>query len=126
MISVDMIFLGSGSVLVYAFDAAFQRVPHGWRYMVCLGAIPSIPVSVFLFRCPESPRQLMYHNKRERCVRVVRQIYPNTTEEQIADKVLSIEHGVSRAKAIEGEMTVAKSLRKLLFILANLRAAIAA
>lgn len=51
MISVDMIFLGTGSVLAYAFDAAFYKVNHGWRYMVGLGALPSILLGVFLFLC---------------------------------------------------------------------------
>ncbi|KAJ4296407.1 hypothetical protein N0V90_006452 [Kalmusia sp. IMI 367209] len=126
MISVDMIFLGTGSVLAYAFDAAFQRVPHGWRYMVGLGAIPSILLGVFLFWCPESPRQLMYHNKQEQCTRVIRQIYPNASEEQVAGKLLSIEHGVSQAKALEQEMTIGKSLNRLFFVPANLRALIVA
>jgi SP family myo-inositol transporter-like MFS transporter 13 len=94
--------------------------------MVGLGAVPSILLGVFLFWCPESPRQLMYHNKREQCVKVVRQIYPNATEAQVADKVFSIQYGVSRAKAIDEEMTVSKSLKNLFFIPANLRALIAA
>jgi SP family myo-inositol transporter-like MFS transporter 13 len=38
MISVDMIFIGTRSVLAYAFNSAFQHVPHGWTYMVSLGA----------------------------------------------------------------------------------------
>ncbi|KAJ3952578.1 hypothetical protein N0V92_010976 [Colletotrichum tropicale] len=65
MISVDMIFLGSGSVLAYAFDAAFYKTPHGWRYMIAIGGIPSIVLGILLFWCPESPRQLMFHGKRE-------------------------------------------------------------
>lgn len=57
MISVDMIFLGTGSVLAYAFDAAFYKVNHGWRYMVGLGALPSILLGIFLFlcMCPSPP-----------------------------------------------------------------------
>ncbi|KYG41006.1 hypothetical protein M433DRAFT_76792, partial [Acidomyces richmondensis BFW] len=51
MISVDMIFLGTGSVLAYALDAAFYRVENSWRYMVALGAIPSTLLGVFLFFC---------------------------------------------------------------------------
>jgi hypothetical protein len=51
MISIDMIFLGTGSVLAYAFDAAFEHVNQGWRYMIGLGAIPSILLGVFLFLC---------------------------------------------------------------------------
>ena len=126
MISVDMIFLGTGSVLAYAMDAAFEHVAHGWRYMVGLGAVPSILLGVFLFWCPESPRQLIYHNRREESVRVVRQIYPNATEQQIADKVLSIEQGVTRAKALEEEVTLNKALKALFTIPANFRALVAA
>ncbi|KAI8209224.1 Myo-inositol transporter 1 [Colletotrichum sp. SAR 10_76] len=94
MISVDMIFLGSGSVLAYAFDAAFYKTPHGWRYMIAIGGIPSIVLGILLFWCPESPRQLMFHGKREECVRVLRRIYPNGTEDEIADKITSIERGM--------------------------------
>lgn len=126
MISVDMICLGTGSVLAYAVDAIFAHVAHGWRYMVGLGAVPSITLGIFLFWCPESPRQLMYHNKREECIRVVRKIYANATEEQIANKVATIEHGVSQSKAFDEEQSVRKSLRELFFVPANLRAATAA
>lgn len=126
MISVDMICLGTGSVLAYAVDAIFAHVAHGWRYMVGLGAVPSIVLGIFLFWCPESPRQLMYHNKREECVRVVRKIYSNATEEQIANKVATIEYGVSQSKALDEEQSVRKSLQQLFCVPANLRAGIAA
>ena len=51
MISIDMIFLGTGSVLAYAFDAAFEHVNQGWRYMIGIGAVPSILLGAFLFLC---------------------------------------------------------------------------
>ncbi|KAL1623703.1 hypothetical protein SLS56_008152 [Neofusicoccum ribis] len=126
MISVDMIFLGSGSVLAYAFDAAFEHVAHGWRYMIAIGALPSILLGVLLFWCPESPRQLLFHNRREECGRVLRKIYPQATEEQLADKVRSIELGVSEAKALNEEISLLAALRMLFTIPANLRALIAA
>ncbi|KAH6878534.1 hypothetical protein BKA58DRAFT_308226 [Alternaria rosae] len=56
MVSVDMIFIGTGSVLAYAFDSAFQHVPYGWRYVVSLGAWPCILLGLFLFMCSISPR----------------------------------------------------------------------
>ncbi|KAF4832822.1 Myo-inositol transporter 1 [Colletotrichum tropicale] len=126
MISVDMIFLGSGSVLAYAFDAAFYKTPHGWRYMIAIGGIPSIVLGILLFWCPESPRQLMFHGKREECVRVLRRIYPNGTEDEIADKITSIERGVNQAKALNEEISLRKSLTSIFTIPANLRAAICA
>lgn len=126
MISVDMIFLGTGSVLAYAFDAAFYKVAHGWRYMIGLGAIPSICLGIFLFWCPESPRQLLFHGKREQCERVIRKIYPHATEEQVKQKVLSIELGVTQSKALNEEISLRKSLGMLFIIPANLRAGVAA
>ncbi|KXL48247.1 MAG: hypothetical protein FE78DRAFT_77391 [Acidomyces sp. 'richmondensis'] len=105
MISVDMIFLGTGSVLAYALDAAFYRVENSWRYMVALGAIPSTLLGVFLFFCD---------------------IYPNSTEEQYQSKILAIEAGVSQAKALTDEISVKVSLDMLFRISANLGAGIAA
>ncbi|KAF4921971.1 Myo-inositol transporter 1 [Colletotrichum viniferum] len=121
-----MIFLGSGSVLAYAFDAAFYKTPHGWRYMIVIGGIPSIVLGILLFWCPESPRQLMFHGNREECVCVLRRIYPNGTEDEIADKMTSIERGVNQAKALNEEISLRKSLTSIFTIPANLRAAICA
>lgn len=126
MISVDMIFLGAGSVLAYAFDAAFASVPHGWRYMVGIGGLPSILLGILLFWCPESPRQLLFHNRTDECARVLRKIYPRATEEQLRDKVRSIELGVTQAKALNEEISVVAALRMLFGVPANLRAAVAA
>lgn len=126
MISVDMIFLGTGSVLAYAFDAAFYKVAHGWRYMIGLGAVPSILLGVLLFWCPESPRQLMYHGRRERCEHVIRRIYPSATEDQVRAKLLSIELGVNAAKSLNEEISLRKSMSLLFTVPANLRAGIAA
>ncbi|RFU30441.1 hypothetical protein B7463_g5913, partial [Scytalidium lignicola] len=126
MISVDMIFLGTGSILAYAFAAAFNNVAHGWRYMVGLGAVPSILLGVFAFWCPESPRQLLFHNRREQCIQVVRQIYPNGSEEQILAKVQAIENGVNQTKALNEEVQIRQSLRYLFTIPANFRALTAA
>ncbi|KAL0939923.1 myo-inositol transporter [Colletotrichum truncatum] len=126
MISVDMIFLGSGSVLAYAFDAAFYTTPHGWRYMVGIGGIPSIILGVLLFWCPESPRQLMFHGRRDECIQVLRRIYPNGTEDELVDKVTSIERGVNQAKALNEEISLRKSVTSLWTVPANLRAVICA
>lgn len=126
MISIDMIFLGTGSVLAYAFDAAFHRVPHGWRYMVGLGGLPSILLGVLLFWCPESPRQLLLHGHKDKCAEILRRIYPNAPEDQISDKIISIEQGVTYAQTLNEEMSLRTSLSMLFRVPANLRALTAA
>ena len=126
MISVDMIFLGTGSVLAYAFDAAFYKVAHGWRYMIGIGAIPSIILGILLFWCPESPRQLIFHGRRDECERVIRKIYANASEQQIQEKLISIEHGVNASKSLNEEISLRKSMNLLFTVPANRRAGIAA
>lgn len=126
MISVDMICLGTGSVLAYAFDAAFYKAAHGWRYMIGLGGIPSIALGILLVWCPESPRQLMFHDRRDECVGVLRRIYPRATDEQVANKMVLIEQGVTQARALNEEVSLRKSLRDLFTAPAKLRALVAA
>lgn len=94
--------------------------------MVGLGALPSICLGVLLFWCPESPRQLLFHNRRDEAAKVLRQIYPNSTEEQLSNKVRSIELGVTQAKALNQEISFVAALKMLFTIPANLRALIAA
>ncbi|KXH30483.1 myo-inositol transporter [Colletotrichum salicis] len=91
IISIDMTFLGAGSLLAYAFAAAFNTTAHGWRYMVGLGGVPSVILGILLFWCPESPRQLMFHGHRDDCIRVLKQIYPSGSEDEVTDKVLNEE-----------------------------------
>ena len=138
-----MIFLGTGSVLAYAMDAAFQNVAHGWRCKSPISTLHAINTdqrqiwsalvefhpSYLVSSCsgvPESPRQLIFHNKRDQAERVIRKIYPNASEQQVASKLLSIEQGVTQSKALEEEVTVRKALKNLFCVPANARAAIAA
>ena len=91
-----------------------------------IGAIPSIILGILLFWCPESPRQLMYHGHRDQCERVIRRIYANASEQQVQEKLISIEHGVNAAKSLNEEISLRKSMKMLFTIPANRRAAIAA
>ncbi|KIL87907.1 hypothetical protein FAVG1_08788 [Fusarium avenaceum] len=126
MISIDMVFLATGSLLAYAFDAAFYKVPHGWRYMVGLGGIPSVLLGVLLFWCPESPRQLIFHNRTDECLHVLRLMYPTANETQVHQMMAHIQFGVTQAKALNEEVSVRQSLKSLFTVPANRRAAIVA
>ncbi|KAI5468134.1 general substrate transporter [Mariannaea sp. PMI_226] len=126
MISIDMVFLGTGSLLAYAFDAAFYHVPHGWRYMVGLGGIPSVMLGVLIFWCPESPRQLLFHNKHSECLNVIQKMYPNATEQQVEQMVRHIQFGVDQAKNMNQEISIRKSLSSIITNAPNRRAAVVA
>lgn len=50
MVGLNNVSITGGQVISYAIGAAFASVPHGWRYMVGLGGVPSIS-----FSYPPSP-----------------------------------------------------------------------
>lgn len=54
MVVLNVVMITLGQVIAYAIDAAFERTPGGWRWMVGLGAVPAGLQFVFLFFLPES------------------------------------------------------------------------
>jgi SP family myo-inositol transporter-like MFS transporter 13 len=54
LIGLNNMSITGGQVISYGIGAAFAPVPHGWRYMVGLGAVPAIILAVLLPFCPVS------------------------------------------------------------------------
>lgn len=99
MIGLNNVSITGGQVISYGIGAAFANVPHGWRYMVGLGGIPSIILAICLPFCPESPRQLIYHDKHDEARHILQRIFRNATPEQVALKVQQIEDAVQEARS---------------------------
>ncbi|KAH9893657.1 MFS sugar transporter [Xylariomycetidae sp. FL2044] len=114
--------LTGGQVVSYAVGAALTGTPHGWRYMVGLGGVPSLLLAGLLPFCPESPRFLVMHGKRDEARRVIGRIFKQATPGMIEDKVTLIEanvmdslaHGTSRWQAIKAMHTDPAKFRALL------------
>ncbi|KAJ5515534.1 hypothetical protein N7527_007094 [Penicillium freii] len=102
MIGLNNVSITGGQLISYTLGAAFASVPNGWRYMVGLGGIPSILLAILLPLCPESPRQLIYHDKREEARTVLHRIFRSATLEQVQDKINLIEAGVRESQASIG------------------------
>ena len=66
MVVLNVVMITLGQVIAYAIDAAFERTPGGWRWMVGLGAVPAGLQFVFLFFLPESREWLCAHLVTER------------------------------------------------------------
>lgn len=90
MVSLDNMCITGGQLISYGIGAALASTSHGWRGMVGLGAVPAIILCCLLPLCPESPRQLIYHNKPEEAARVLRRTFPLATELQVQQKVQHI------------------------------------
>jgi MFS transporter, SP family, solute carrier family 2 (myo-inositol transporter), member 13 len=115
-----------GQVISYGLGAAFAGVPHGWRYMVGLGAVPSIILACMLPFCPESPRQLIWHGKYDEADKVLARVYPRATPQQILAKRTLIMQAVDIAKLNSyGESRWSK-IKQLHTVPANFRALVCA
>ncbi|KAI0438350.1 general substrate transporter [Xylaria telfairii] len=126
MIGLDNMSITGGQLVSYGIGAAFAYVPGGWRYMVGGGAIPAIVLAILLLFCPESPRQLISHDKAEEAARVIRKIYPNATDQQVEDKIKHITYHVDLAKAINHGKGRWWIIKQLYVVPANLHALISA
>ena len=94
--------------------------------MVGGGAIPAIILGCLLPFCPESPRQLIFHNKPEEAEKVIRRIFPNGTDEDVENKIKHITYYVEEAKNLNRGKSGWWVLKQLYVIPANFHALVSA
>lgn len=126
MISLDNMSITGGQLVSYGIGAALAEVPHGWRAMVAIGAVPALILAALLPFCPESPRQLVYHDKHEEAAKVIALIFPEGTPEQVQQKVRHISLHVAAAKSLKHGKGSWWLLKQLYVVPGNLRALFAA
>lgn len=104
MIALDNMSVTFGQLISYALGAALTGPAHGWRWMVAIGGVPPIVLCTLLPMCPESPRQLLFHRKRDETVKVITLIYPQATPAQVQEKVDGINREIeAEMNALEGK-----------------------
>ena len=113
LIGLNNMSITGGQVISYGIGAAFAHVPHGWRYMVGLGAVPAILLGCLLPFCPESPRQLCYHGKLQEAEAVLAKIYAGATPEQIRNKVALIAGACEESKELNQSGTRWSKIKRL-------------
>lgn len=94
--------------------------------MVGLGGVPSVILACCLPFCPESPRQLVWHNKMQEAESVIRRIYKGASEQQVQEKIALIKHACDESKELNyGESRWSK-IKQLHTVPSNLRALVCA
>lgn len=126
LIGLNNMSITGGQVISYAIGAAFASGPHGWRYMVGLGAVPAIILGVLMPFCPESPRHLAYNGRHDEARLVLRKIYAKATEDQIDAVLLSICAACDQAREMNESGSRFSKIKKLHTVPSNLRALISA
>ncbi|GAA6061240.1 hypothetical protein JCM10212_002699 [Sporobolomyces blumeae] len=119
LVTLNVVAITFGQVVAYCLNLAFQNVPHGWRYMVGLGAAPPLLQLVLLGYLPESPRYLLRRDRLSETVDILRKVYPFATEEQVHLKADVIRDSVQANLGHRGGFI--ETWKRLHFVGANLR-----
>ncbi|KAH3917219.1 hypothetical protein HBI56_120760 [Parastagonospora nodorum] len=75
LVTVSSLFITGGQVVAYIIGWLFSTLPHGWRWMVGLGALPAAVQFCMLFVLPETPRYLVKAGRKEQARGVLRKVY---------------------------------------------------
>lgn len=124
MISLDNLSITGGQLVSYAIGAAFASVNAGWRYMAAIGAVPAIILCCLLPFCPESPRQLVYHQKPDEAAKVISRIFPDGSLLQVQQKVQHIKIHVEQNRSADKSLWW--QIKQLYVVPSNFRAMFAA
>ncbi|CAI7621966.1 unnamed protein product [Penicillium manginii] len=114
MVAFNNMSVTFGQLLASALGAGFAEVKgEGWRATVAIGAAPAIILAGLLTLCPESPRQLVSHGKREEAEAVLKRIYPKSSILQREAKIVSIELSLQQNVDSMSEETVWTGIRRV-------------
>jgi sugar porter (SP) family MFS transporter len=73
LVAVNMLAITTGIVVAYLVDYALSGI-QGWRYMFGLAAIPSIILTVAMWRLPDSPRWLISRSMVDQAKRALQRV----------------------------------------------------
>lgn len=128
VVAGTVVLITFGQVLAYAVSALFESlVDHGsWRYMVGLGAVPSLLQILLAFSLPESPSFLLEHEKTAKARSVLKSLNPNAREGAVQreiERILRDQVETEQRALKEGSWQTAK---RLLSVSSNRRALVLA
>ncbi|KAK1679236.1 hypothetical protein QYE76_040084 [Lolium multiflorum] len=104
--SLPEIFINLGILLGYVSNYTFARLPlHlGWRFMLGIGAAPSVLLAVLVFYMPESPRWLIMKGRLEEARTVLEKI--SGTPEEAAERLADIRTAACIPSDLDGDVVV--------------------
>ncbi|KAI9494798.1 general substrate transporter [Zychaea mexicana] len=114
--TLNTLMVTFGQVVAYVVNIIFVDVPHGWRHMFAVAALPAIVQCLTLPFVPESPRYMVATGQIDKARIVVRKIYAtSTSDEFIEQELAAIEQSVKlSASGSFQELLSAENLRPLL------------
>ena len=94
LVAVNMLAITTGIVIAYLADYSLSGIGiQGWRYMFGLAAIPSIILSIAMWRLPDSPRWLISKSKVEEARRVLQHV---RTVSDVSSEITDIQKSMEK------------------------------
>jgi sugar porter (SP) family MFS transporter len=91
LVSVNMLAIATGIVVAYLVDYALSGA-QAWRYMFGLAAIPSVILTIAMWRLPDSPRWLITKSRVAQARRVLQRVQ---TESDIDSEITDIQQSMT-------------------------------
>ena len=88
LVTLSEVSLSFGVLLAYIVNVALAGLPGQWRWMLALGAVPGVLLTLRILFLPESPRYLVGKGKREEARAVLRLVMDNEPP-AVADATLA-------------------------------------
>ncbi|GME50542.1 putative mfs myo-inositol protein [Neofusicoccum parvum] len=90
LVTVSSLFITGGQVVAYVIGWLFSTMPHGWKWIVGLGALPAALQFLTLGFMPETPRWLVKANRKEGARRVLKKVYgvPADQKDRLVEALL--------------------------------------
>ena len=101
LVTLSEVSLSFGVLLAYVVNVALSSLPNQWRWMLRLGAVPGVLLTLRILFLPESPRYLVSQGKVDEARGVLRTIThpepPSVAEETLTEirKRAAFEDGAS-------------------------------
>jgi SP family myo-inositol transporter-like MFS transporter 13 len=111
LVTIVALLITGGQVGAYVVGWLFSRMPHGWKWMVGLGAVPALVQVLTMVGMPETPRWLVKAGRVERARAVLRKVFGEDEEEVVTVVMARVEReieeedaAVAKTGRFEGEL----------------------
>jgi sugar porter (SP) family MFS transporter len=88
-VSFNQLMITSGIMLAYIVDYLFKGVANNWRWMLALGALPGIALTLGMLLVPHTPRWLLEAGREEEARDVLART--RESEDDVDDEVREVE-----------------------------------
>jgi len=92
--SLNQLCITLGILVSYLVGYAFASTPHGWRWMLGLGAVPGTILAAGMLVLPESPRWLAGHDRLAEAEAVLRRL--RTSPAEVAEEFANLRTDLRR------------------------------